>query len=94
MELKVSFTEAKDTFNATLKTSEIEEISVSMDSVVSNGAISAYTGTYEIIPKVEEEVVLNTRDKILKDNVTVHKVPFYEVHNDKGMTFIVGEEIV
>lgn len=52
-----------------------------------------YEGNYVITPKVSDDVVLLTKEKVLKDNLTVQKIPQYEVSNDAGgKTFIIGDE--
>ena len=43
-----------------------------------------YNGEYNIIPKAYEEQVLQTKEKTLLENVTVQKVPYYEVSNSSG----------
>lgn len=65
-----------------------------------SGAIQAgisdvpkYAGETTVTPKVENETVLPTRDKIVKDDITVLKIPKFEVSNDSGgYTLIIGEE--
>ena len=67
--------------------------SIAVDiSGTSGGSVPVYSGSYTAVPKVEEEVVLPTANKLLAENVTVSKVPFYEVTNlSGGKTFIIGE---
>lgn len=49
-----------------------------------------YIGKYDVIPKIESQV-LETRDKLMSDDVTVKAIPFYEVSNPQGgTTFIIG----
>ncbi len=56
------------------------------------GSAEIYTGEYNVTPKAEEATVLRTRNKLLTENVTVSRVPFYEVSNQSGgKTFIIGE---
>ena len=65
------------------------------DVVVQAGgeAIPVYEGAYEITPRVNGPVVLPTKDKRMNDDVTVKKIPQYEVSNEAGgKTFIVGDE--
>lgn len=65
-----------------------------------SGAIQAglsdvpkYAGETTVTPKVENETVLPTRDKIVKDDITVRKIPQFEVSNTSGgYTLIIGEE--
>ncbi len=52
-----------------------------------------FQGDYEVTPKTMSEVVLPTKTKIMKDNVTVHKMPQFEVSNEAGgYTLILGDE--
>ncbi len=53
----------------------------------------AYEGSYEVTPKVTREQTLETKRKVMKDNVTVHKMPQFEVSNEAGgYTLILGDE--
>ena len=52
-----------------------------------------YTGEYNVIPQANDEVVLYTADKVLTDNVTVQKVPFYRVGNEYGNTVYIASEV-
>ena len=69
-------------------------------TAVLSGAIQAgisdvpkYAGETTVTPKVEKETVLPTRDKIVKDDITVLKIPQFEVSNTSGgYTLIIGEE--
>lgn len=52
-----------------------------------------YAGDYEVTPKVTREQTLETKRKVMKDNVTVKKMPQFEVSNDAGgKTLILGDE--
>lgn len=52
-----------------------------------------YEGAYEVIPKTTPQT-LETKDKILRDNVTVFAIPYAEVSNPSdGKTAIIGEKI-
>lgn len=48
-----------------------------------------YEGSYEVIPKVKKQY-LYTRDKWLKDDVTVHDIPYDEVSNTYGTTVTIA----
>lgn len=49
-----------------------------------------YIGEYDVTPKIKSQV-LETRDKLMSDDVTVRAIPFYEVSNPQGgTTFIIG----
>lgn len=52
-----------------------------------------YTGPYEVTPAVKNDVILRTTNMIMTKDVTVHKVPQYEVSNlSGGNTLIIGDE--
>ena len=52
-----------------------------------------YEGAYQVTPKVSENVVLPTNGKQMQQDVTVNKIPQFEVSNDAGgKTLIIGEE--
>lgn len=56
-------------------------------------AEKVYTGAYHVIPKTYDEITLPTKSKVLADNVTIAKIPQFEVSNDSGgTTLILGEE--
>lgn len=52
-----------------------------------------YTGEYVVIPKAHEETILETKDKIMQDDVTVRKVPYYETSNQTGTTVYIASEV-
>lgn len=52
-----------------------------------------YDGEYDITPKVSAPVVLQTEGKVMKKDVTVLKIPQFEVSNPEGgKTLIIGDE--
>ena len=44
-----------------------------------------YHGTYEVTPDTSEQS-LATKDKILRQDLTIHKIPYYAVDNPAGGT--------
>lgn len=54
--------------------------------------IPLYEGEYEVTPKTYDEQVLPTKNKRMINNLTVKKIPQYEVSNDSGYTLIIGDE--
>jgi hypothetical protein len=52
-----------------------------------------YQGDYTVTPKITKEILLQTKSKVMKNNVTVLKMPQFEVANDAdGVTLILGDE--
>ena len=54
---------------------------------VVGGDLPYYTGDYVVTPTMEQQS-LNTKDKILTNNVTVKKIPMYETTNLSGGTTV------
>lgn len=70
--LTVNFAQTKCTFNADFG----EVFKVKTDDV--------YTGSYDVVPSVYDQQTLETKDKLLTDNITVHVVPYAEIINLSG----------
>ena len=50
-----------------------------------------YPGPYRVIPKRREQI-LDTKYKTLTDDVTVEEVPWIEVSNPEGTTYIIASD--
>lgn len=51
--------------------------------------VETYDGYYTVIPKkIEQE--LYTKNKMMKDDVTVQKIPYHEISNETGTTVVIG----
>lgn len=49
-----------------------------------------YTGPLEFTPKLSEQII-NTRDKVVPNDMTINGIPIYEVSNPQGgNTVIIG----
>ena len=60
---------------------------------VNSGDVPVYDGAYSVTPKVYEETTLETKQKLMRNNVTVARIPQYQVSNNAdGVTLIIGEE--
>ena len=53
----------------------------------------AYTGELTVIPKAYESQTLECALKTMPGNVTVTEVPYYETHNQSGMTAYIASEV-
>lgn len=50
-----------------------------------------YEGEYEVLPRLEFEQELETRNKLMKDDVTVHPIPVVITSNPfNGKTVVIG----
>lgn len=54
----------------------------------SGGSFPKYEGEYEIIPSLSEDITLETAKKLMTDDVTVKKLPRYDVANEAGGTTV------
>lgn len=51
--------------------------------------IEQYEGDYTVIPKVSEQK-MQTKNKMMKENVTIEQIPFHEFSNETGTTVVIG----
>ena len=63
------------------------KITVSGKPIISD---ETYEGNYEVTPKVTSQTLL-TGQRVMKDNLNVLSIPYYETSNLKGKTIIIGE---
>ncbi len=54
----------------------------------SGGSYPKYEGEYEVTPSMKNDITLETAKKVMTDNVTVKKIPRYDVSNEAGGTTI------
>lgn len=52
-----------------------------------------YEGNYTVTPKARTAQTLQTKNKTMKENVTVLEVPFFETSNEKGTTIYIANEV-
>ena len=63
-------------------------------TIPSTPGLELYGGPYEVTPKAWEEQILETEGKLMSDDVTVFKVPYYETINlFDGKTAYIAEEV-
>lgn len=69
------------------------DLDVEETIVVDSSDHDYYTGDYVVTPKAHASTVLETNDKIMRDDVTVLEIPYYETSNLGGgyTVFIAGE---
>ena len=53
----------------------------------------AYEGPYEVTPRAHNETILETRNKLMADNVTVLEIPYWETTNPDGKTVYIAGEV-
>ena len=73
---------------------EINIDKIELDVIEVEGLdIERYRGDYIITPLAYEEQELETRNKLLEDNITVKEIPYYRVSNIDGTTVYIGSEV-
>ena len=53
-------------------------------------SIPDYEGAYEVTPRKVADVILQTKDKRMKEDVTVLKIPYWVTSNESGKTLYIG----
>lgn len=73
--------------------SNVVNVPVTVGSIIKVSGGEHYLGPYEVIPLAYDETVLETKDLVMDENVTVLQIPYYETSNLSGgyTVFIAGE---
>lgn len=93
MIIKVKFTELTKTLPVTF-TDNMRHLSANLGEIqtVTIGGVE-YKGDYVVTPKIKTQVI-PTKDKVLKDDMTVKSIPFFNVSNTSGGTTVyIGNEV-
>lgn len=54
-----------------------------------------YYGSYSVNPKTNSDIILQTKNLIMTENLIVKKIPYYQVENvSKGDTVYIGSEVI
>ena len=62
-------------------------------SVSTGGVTARYEGDYIVTPKVSAQI-LETKQKVMTDDLTIMEIPFFNVSNTSGgSTVYIGKEI-
>ena len=91
---------SKTSLNATISSKSRIKGSINSSTVLGTISIGTveiirrdfpnYTGEYEAIPMIEEQI-LPTKNKSMLDNFVVHEIPYFETSNPSGgYTAIIG----
>lgn len=54
--------------------------------------VPTYEGDYVVVPHTEDDIVLETKQKMMTSDVTVKKIPYFETSNVSGVTVYIGSE--
>lgn len=70
-------------------TATFDTMAQNIGNIQGGGDYLFYEGDYNLIPKVMAQT-MDTKEKVMKENVTVAEIPFHEVSNETGKTIIIG----
>lgn len=59
---------------------------------IGGGSFPDYGGSYDIIPQVDEQT-LQTKNKVLRENMLIEGIPYFETSNEYGYTIYIGNEV-
>ena len=51
-----------------------------------------YEGEYEVTPAIEAQT-LNTKNMVMREDVEIHKIPYFDVANEYGRTIYIGGNV-
>ena len=69
------------------------DLNIESPIVIGGSGLPAYDGEYIVTPKAYEDQTLATKNKRMKDNVTVKAVPYWETSNKYGETVYIASEV-
>lgn len=52
-----------------------------------------YNGDYTVTPSAHNNIILETKHKSMRDDVTVLEIPYYETSNLTGMTVYIADQV-
>lgn len=68
--------------------SATDTMRISGDIQIGEYSAPSYTGEYEVTPILSNDIILDTNGKVMQDNVSVKKIPYYETSNLSGGTTV------
>lgn len=93
LEIDLSLSDEIIPIDIELSESEIDIDVEIFGEVVHKSGFDEYDGEYVITPDSHENIVLETSNKLLNDDITVLKIPTFETSNESGTTLYIGKEI-
>lgn len=70
-----------------------QNIGMSISAEYAIAGVEAYAGEYEVIPKARESQTLETKDKLMEENVLIFEVPYFQTSNEYGDTVYIASEV-
>lgn len=81
--------------SVTMTIASQKSIKMTVEKAVAIGISGrTYEGSYEVTPTVEGHT-METKEKYMKDDVTIHPIPYFSVGNNSGgNTVFIGSEVL
>ncbi len=96
MDLNIQFDDSCMSFGANFSDDDLVEIETDFSEltyVTEYIGGDPYQGKYEVIPTVEEQI-LQTKEKVLADDIKILEIPYYDVSNTAGgSTVYIGRSL-
>ncbi len=91
---KINLKQSSQSFTTNFKSRQ-ENFSLKLQDYisVSTEQYESYGGEYVVTPQAYDNQTLETKNKIMKDDITVLKVPFFSVDNASGQTVSIALEV-
>lgn len=77
--------------NLIAKVENINNLDASLN-IGGSGSYLDYSGSYDIIPNQNNQT-LQTENRVLRQDLLVEKIPYFETSNDYGKTVYIGSEV-
>lgn len=73
--------------------SNLEEVALQNDTVINATIVDipVYEGEYTVDPLANNSIILETKDKLCTDDITVNKIHTARTTNQYGVTFYIAE---
>lgn len=68
------------------------ELDVDLDIAIQINDADPYEGDYTVTPRVDSQT-METRGKIMSNDVTILAIPYYDTSNPYGTTIYIGSEV-
>lgn len=69
----------------------LKKVTITADII--GGDVEEYKGSYEVTPQVEEQT-LSTARKVMRNDMKIKKIPYFETSNNSGgNTVFIGSEV-
>ena len=80
-------------FHTEFKQQKNVDATVRIPTVIIRDKPPIYEGEMIVTPKAHQVTVLPTKDRLVEDDISVLKIPYYETSNESGTTVYIADEV-